>query len=615
MIKKNLKSKNMRLPSQKIRCIGNLNKTLKIVFLATTLCHSVRWKQGVVLASDIDDDYLQLDKRMLENKKVAAERANKLVLIENESLSNREKEILKRSASSNEKIREEALQELSNIEKEKENAKKELEKQKQSLLKREEENKKLARDTEEYSTKMKEIEVEKEKIKLKEEELKDFNEKIKEQEGKIKEQQRKIDADKKNFEARQEEIKLQNIQKEKEMERQLSLKQKELEEKIALREKELLTRQVEIDNGRKELEEQKLKIQKEKDEEQKLKIKKEKEEEQKLKIQKERENKEKENKEKQEKQKLEESLKNNNNEIKQIIAKSSEELRQELSILKEEQQKTLQDIKYVSAINTGKKGIVKNSNYNDSLFIVNKIENNLTHSKKTKKNNDAFISIKKGSWDDNNVVEVEQKEFEMKKTSKKQNVESVLTEKAKEIKSLRDKAYVAVQSGDYEAGVVYYKKALEKDEGDNFTKLSLATTYHAMGQYKQAKPLYLELVDVFPQSEQIVSNLLSIMIQESPYEAVYLIPSIAERHQDSAIIQAQMGVAFASVEKYLEAIKYTQKALAIDPYNVDFKYNLALFYDLNKNYKEAKKLYNEVLTDNISDKVKVNNIKKRLSKI
>jgi tetratricopeptide (TPR) repeat protein len=136
-----------------------------------------------------------------------------------------------------------------------------------------------------------------------------------------------------------------------------------------------------------------------------------------------------------------------------------------------------------------------------------------------------------------------------------------------------------------------------------------------MGQYKQAKPLYLELVDVFPQSEQIVSNLLSIMIQESPYEAVYLIPGIAERHQDSAIVQGQMGVAFASVEKYPEAIKYTQKALAIDPYNADFKYNLALFYDLNKNYKEAKKLYNEVLANGLSDKVKVDNIKKRLSKI
>jgi tetratricopeptide (TPR) repeat protein len=96
---------------------------------------------------------------------------------------------------------------------------------------------------------------------------------------------------------------------------------------------------------------------------------------------------------------------------------------------------------------------------------------------------------------------------------------------------------------------------------------------------------------------------------------VYLIPGVAERHEKSAVIQAQMSVAYASVGKYQEAIKYIQKAMYLDPNNIDYKYNLAVFFDLNKNYKEAKKLYNEVLAADVSNRVRNNDIKKRLLKI
>jgi Flp pilus assembly protein TadD len=611
-----------------------LRRIRRNVYIAVILFYAMRLLLvSSAVASNIDDDYLQLDKKMAESKKKSIPKKNKTTVIENEELSSREREILRQTTSESESVRDAALQELKNIEKEKENAKLELERQKQDLLRKEEENKKLAKDTEEYNKRMKEIEIEKEKVLLKERELEEFNAKIKEQERKIKEEQQKIVEEQKKFAAKQEEIRLQNIQKEKEMERQLSLKQKELEDQLSSKQKALeeqlsskqkeleekiALKEKEIANKQKEIDEQMKKIQKEKEEQEK-------------KVQLEKQEKEaKEQQEKMERQQMADSLKNSNNEIKEIVSKNSEELKQEfegqkketeqlkqqLDSLKDEQQKTLQDIKNINILNAGRKNPVKNTNYNDSLFIANKVERNLTTRKKVKKNNDAFIKIKKGAWDDEDTIEVEHKEFEIKKVSKKQDGESVLTNDAKEIKSMKDKAYLAIQNNDHEAAIVYYKKILEKDAEDNFAKLSLATTYHTIGQYKQAKPLYLELVDVFPQSEQLVSNLLSIMIQESPHEAVYLIPGIAERHQDSAIIQAQMGVAFANVEKYPEAIKYMQKALSISPYDLDFKYNLALFYDLNKNYKEAKTLYNEILSSDIlGDNVRTNNIKKRLSKM
>ncbi|MDR2760216.1 MAG: tetratricopeptide repeat protein, partial [Rickettsiales bacterium] len=435
--------------------------------------------------------------------------------------------------------------------------------------------------------KVKEIEIEKEKIKLIEQELEEYNKKVADQEKKIKEQQEKIKEEEKKILAKQEEFRLQNIQREKEAERQLLIKQKELEEAAAKKQKEL---EESAAKKQKELEEVAAKKQEE------LNALKEKNEE------------------------IKDVIALSNTKVSQEISEQKKErelLKQQIDILRTEQEKNFQEIRRLNAIYYGspRKGAVKNSNYSDSVFMVNKIESNLTHSAKSgKKIGDAFVNIKKGAWADEDLIEVEKTEFEIKKTVKgKKEDAGVLTETAKETKTLKDKAYEAIKNKDFEVAALYYRRVLEKDGADNFAKLSLATTYHTMGQYRQAKPLYLELMDVFPRSEQLVSNLISIMIQESPQETVYLIPGVADKHQDSALIQAQTSIAFAAAGKYPEAIKYIRRALAIVPGNIDFKYNLALFYDFNRNYEEAKRLYNEVLTADFSNKVRNDSIRKRLS--
>lgn len=270
------------------------------------------------------------------------------------------------------------------------------------------------------------------------------------------------------------------------------------------------------------------------------------------------------------------------------------------------------------------KKIVKNSNYtanSNNLNLINKIERNLMYSNANphKKTGDK-IDIKKGTWTRDDLVEVkEDKKFEITtKSSKNVGINVQNSEKDKKISALKDKAFEAFNLKEYEIAIKLYRQILSLNKNDNFTKLSLATTYHILGQYVQAKQLYIELLPIFPNSEQLISNLLSIIIQESPYEAIYLLPALANKYNNSAIIQAQTSVAFSTVERYNEAIKYILNAISLDDENIEYKYNLAVLYDTTKQYDKAYRIYKNISDyskNNTISSIPINNINDRMKKI
>ncbi|MBO4956579.1 MAG: hypothetical protein J6C50_01960 [Rickettsiales bacterium] len=270
------------------------------------------------------------------------------------------------------------------------------------------------------------------------------------------------------------------------------------------------------------------------------------------------------------------------------------------------------NIEYININEVEKKQlskVVKSSNYTTSsnnLNLINKIEQNLMYNTSGKqRQNNKKIEIRKGSWSKEDLTEVktDNKLNITTRTSKKVELDVKETEKDNKIASLKDKAFEAINLKEYEIAIKLYKEILDINKKDNFVKLSLATTYHILGQYTQAKPLYIELLPVFPNSEQLISNLLSIIIQESPYEAIYLLPSLAKKYNNSAVIQAQTSVAFSTVERYQDAIQYILKAIYLDDDNIEYKYNLAVLYDITKQYDKAYRMYK-----NVYERAKSNNV-------
>ncbi len=231
---------------------------------------------------------------------------------------------------------------------------------------------------------------------------------------------------------------------------------------------------------------------------------------------------------------------------------------------------------------------------NTPLNVVEQVEKNLIYSKEIIKEDDANnILIQRGGWDQNDTQELESATAQKKKKTK---IKVTEVKEDKRLIALKRKAFNAMNLGQYEVAVYLYKQVLKQDENDTYAMLGLATAYQYLGQYIQAKPLYMKVLEIFPQDQQVMVNLLSIIINETPYESVYLLSSMADKNMDSPLIQAQASIAYTKVKNYQRAIDYIKRAIELDQNNLEYKYNLAVLYDLNNNYDQAKFLYNELLS-------------------
>ena len=231
---------------------------------------------------------------------------------------------------------------------------------------------------------------------------------------------------------------------------------------------------------------------------------------------------------------------------------------------------------------------------NTPLNVVEQVEKNLIYSKEIIKEDDANnILIQRGGWDQNDTQELESVTAQKKKKTK---IKVTEVKEDKRLIALKRKAFNAMNLGQYEVAVYLYKQVLKQDENDTYAMLGLATAYQYLGQYIQAKPLYMKVLEIFPQDQQVMVNLLSIIINETPYESVYLLSSMADKNMDSPLIQAQASIAYTKVKNYQRAIDYIKRAIELDQNNLEYKYNLAVLYDLNNNYDQAKFLYNELLS-------------------
>ena len=234
-----------------------------------------------------------------------------------------------------------------------------------------------------------------------------------------------------------------------------------------------------------------------------------------------------------------------------------------------------------------------------SLDVVEQVEKNLIYSKEVIKPEKSDIIIKKGGWDEDDTKKLEEANNpENKKIKTEVNKSTDDTR----ILALKRKAFDAINVKQYEIAVKLYKDVLKIDKNDVYAKLGLATAYQYLGQYKQAKPLYLEVMEVFPTDQQVMANLLAIVSNETPYEAVYLLSNIADRNLTSPLIQAQTSIAYSKIENYKKAIEYLNRAIELDEDNLEYRYNLAVLYDLNKNYSQAKNMYKTLLSMGDIDK-------------
>ncbi|MBU6339453.1 MAG: tetratricopeptide repeat protein [Rickettsiales bacterium] len=182
-------------------------------------------------------------------------------------------------------------------------------------------------------------------------------------------------------------------------------------------------------------------------------------------------------------------------------------------------------------------------------------------------------------------------------------------------------AYNATLIEQYEVAIQLFKDVLAAEPKNSYAKFSLAVIYQKMGQLDQAKVLYRDILKSDPENkDEIIENLLSIFIEETPRDAVYLLARLSVQNPDSAYIAAQSALAYEKIKDYDRAVNMLKKAINLSPDRVDYKYNLAVVFDEMGDYSKAMDAYYDVIKsyDNGGESTQitsVDQIKKRIESI
>ncbi len=157
-------------------------------------------------------------------------------------------------------------------------------------------------------------------------------------------------------------------------------------------------------------------------------------------------------------------------------------------------------------------------------------------------------------------------------------------------------AYNAAISGQYEVSLELYKQILKTEKNNNYAKFGLATSYHKLKQYKQAKSIYYDLLSAdIDNKNEIIGNFLEILVEESPKDAKYVLARLSAQSPNTDYILARSALTYNKLNNKDEATLLLKRAIAINPKNIEYQYNLAIILDNNNEKQGALKYYRQAL--------------------
>ncbi|MDX2083006.1 MAG: tetratricopeptide repeat protein [Rickettsiales bacterium] len=250
--------------------------------------------------------------------------------------------------------------------------------------------------------------------------------------------------------------------------------------------------------------------------------------------------------------------------------------------------------------------------YVDNPQLVQEIEKTLLFDKDSRQQID-FYKPKKNQKKSDIVIDRGDKSFNAESSVKIIVVDPKTSDS--EIREKEKLAYNSALIGQYEVAIELYKQVLNAEPDNYYAKFSLAVVYQKLGQYRQAKTAYYQLLKAdVDNKEEIIGNLLAILVDESPKDALYLLSRLTIENPKSSYILAQAALAYDKAKNYDQAIILLKKAIIYDDKRPDYKYNLAVIYDKIADYSSALSLYSEVLknSDGSDQSIPVDQIKKRI---
>lgn len=160
---------------------------------------------------------------------------------------------------------------------------------------------------------------------------------------------------------------------------------------------------------------------------------------------------------------------------------------------------------------------------------------------------------------------------------------------------LLEKAEKALDYEQYEAAITLYRGVLDKMPEHRDALLGMALAYQKTGRATRAKEIYRQILTKHPDFAPAINNLLALAAEEAPESALQQFAELEKKSPNFAPIYAQKAQVCLKLGDVPTATQSLIKALELDDENQNYRYNLALIYDKNKNYNAAVPLYYDLI--------------------
>jgi tetratricopeptide (TPR) repeat protein len=122
-----------------------------------------------------------------------------------------------------------------------------------------------------------------------------------------------------------------------------------------------------------------------------------------------------------------------------------------------------------------------------------------------------------------------------------------------------------------------------------------AKTFFENGNYKEAISNLTLALKINPKELKALKNRATCYEKIEKYDLALKDNLEALKYDQSAESYGAIAVDYLWLEKYEDARKYIQQSIILEPTNVNFRYNMGLSYQSEKNYEQAIKFYDEAL--------------------
>jgi tetratricopeptide (TPR) repeat protein len=152
-----------------------------------------------------------------------------------------------------------------------------------------------------------------------------------------------------------------------------------------------------------------------------------------------------------------------------------------------------------------------------------------------------------------------------------------------------------LKAGGYADAVKIYDSRLQNNPSDPIALAGKAQALQQEGQDDAAMAVWQRLLELNPRDVEALTNYLGLLQKQQPDEALEKLKELSAQYPENAGVAAQIAMASATLTDTPTALKNFRKAIALDPTEPTYPFNMAVLYDRLGTTDKAREGYTRAL--------------------